>query len=349
MTSHPTKRYVEAGTILRDLIRDITLTNSAFALRWGVPPKTCDSYLRGWSAPRAIDEKVWSDLAGILGADGAARYRIAVERVRSPEPTRDRERQVRDLIRRGRFDDARRILQDAPSLDEVRVPTVLEVARSCFDRGMTDYGEVLYEHAVQRLREERSEEVVPTTDELASRLMSVEEYARGAAVCESELARGPSVGRLWRRLGIVRWYANDLVPAYAALSTALGLGISRPRVVHARGQVLAELGDWAGAKADLSLAIDHPITVRSQAYARSTRAYALFMDGGEAEGLAEFDAAQSVTPDNAWLYWFRGKAFQSSGDLEAAQTDFESSLTKTMPVLNRSKREYAVAFLGDLL
>ena len=63
---------------------------------------------------------------------------------------------------------------------------------------------------------------------------------------------------LWRRYGCVKWYAGELLDAYAALTLALDLGYPASRVFHARGQVLAELGRYDDAIEELTEALRIP-------------------------------------------------------------------------------------------
>ncbi|MBV9485472.1 MAG: hypothetical protein JO246_05395, partial [Frankiaceae bacterium] len=140
---------------------------------------------------------------------------------------------------------------------------------------------------------------------------------------------------LWHRLGVIYWYADRLIDAYAALSTALANGAGRARVAHARGQVLNEMGEYHLARNELEIALEDPLTVVSASYARAAHAYALYMLGNTGEGESEFSEAEQITPGNAWLHWLRGLAAER----------FSRSLVENAPPLNSAKRVYALRYL----
>ena len=101
--------------------------------------------------------------------------------------------------------------------------------------------------------------------------LSLQEMA--SELVSSALQSLPNNGFLWQRLGCIRWYSGDLIGSYSALTTALNEGEERSRVIHARGQVLAEMGKYQLAIVELNEALTTQRSAHSAAYLRSARAY----------------------------------------------------------------------------
>lgn len=184
-------------------------------------------------------------------------------------------------------------------------------------------------------------------DALVLRLSHSERDEDAREVAVRWLDRCFTDGLVWRRYGCVLWYAGDLVGAFAALTTSLHLGHNRRRVLHARGQVLAELGRANEAIEDLDAAIALKLSRPAEAYARAARGRALFQTGRVAEGEADFQSSLSVTPENAWLHFHIGHALDDQGRHEDALRAFTRSLSMDAPALNRPKREYATIRLNN--
>lgn len=184
-------------------------------------------------------------------------------------------------------------------------------------------------------------------DRYAVRLTNEEYYERALAVVEDALGVYFDGRWLWRRYGCVKWYANDLLGAYAALSVALERGYPRSRVFHARGQVLAELGRYDEAVEELSQALAAPRSDLSTAYAQSARAFARGMSVGLAPALNEFESAERTIPDSGWLHYWRALCLHRHGHLDEARVGMQRALASTTSPLNRCKREHATRFLAE--
>jgi len=192
-----------------------------------------------------------------------------------------------------------------------------------------------------------NEDLILTIDRLAVRLTDKESYTEAVSMVSNALRHLPHEGVLWRRLGCIHWYAGALVDAYSALSTALEEGASRPRVVHARGQVLAEMGRFGEAISELDEALSVARSTQSAAFARSTRAYAIGMNGDLGAALTEFDRAEAETPGNAWLHYFRGLCYHFYDMNTEAVEDLNRALSCDAPPLTRPKREMTLNILSE--
>jgi len=153
---------------------------------------------------------------------------------------------------------------------------------------------------------------------------------------------------LWRRYGCIKWYAGELVDAYAALTMALDLGYSASRVFHARGQVLAELGRYDEAIEQLTEALRVPRSAVSQAEAISARAYAIGMSGSLEEALDGFREAEQVISFSSWLHYWRGLCFYHHGKPAEALMNLALAVGPDTASLNRPKRVNAERLILEL-
>lgn len=335
------KRFYAAAVVLREAMPS-GMTLAQLRRKLDVPSGTFRNYVDGWSAPR-LDDPVWDRVQDAIGGDGMQRYRRAVSAARGLREV-DPAARIDRLARRGRVDEAVALLESlrAEGLD-LNADSYMAVA---IDLVPTDPERSLYYAltALPQLHSERTGDI--RVEDYACLLASVERYHEEIGLCEAFLAKQPHSGRIWRRKGIAEWYDNRLTAAFGSLSASLAHGVPRPRVVHARGQVLAEMGDYDGAITELTEALEAPLTPKSAAYARSTRAYAMFMQGDQNGAISEFAAAEAVTPDNGWLHWFRARAHESIGNHPAAERGLARALECRVPALNRTKRAYALQVLN---
>ena len=191
---------------------------------------------------------------------------------------------------------------------------------------------------------ERASEI---RNHLAGLFTHGDQFPEAHAVVDARLLIDPADGRLWRRKGIIHWYAHSYPDAYACLTTAHAFGQPVSRIVHSRGQVLAEWGNYPAALADLDHALDQPASDRDHAYARSTRAYVYAQLGDLDLALKEFAVAEEVTPDNAWLHYFRALCYIRYEERDRAIAGLEAALACDIPPLNGPKRERALQLLHD--
>jgi tetratricopeptide (TPR) repeat protein len=278
---------------------------------------------------------------------------LATHEARATDPSAVELHRIETLIDRGRKPEASGALTRLiarPSLP----PSVAALAHGHlasieFDARNVDAGTANFLKAIDAAR--RSADGVREEaylERLALRLTQAECYEEAERFVVAAVARNFYNTTLWRRLGVVRWYANALLDAYAALSVALLLGHPRNHIVHARGQVLAELGQHEAAIVELTEAIDIARTPLSKAYARSSRAWAHAQGGDKDLALEEFAEAERETPDNGWLHFFRARCYDLGSDSELALSSFNVALQSSAPPLTRAKREFALARVAAL-
>ena len=191
-------------------------------------------------------------------------------------------------------------------------------------------------------------ELIFTIDRLAVMFTDAENYDMASRLVSGALQIIPHDGFLWQRLGCVRWYSGDLIGSYSALTTALSEGEERSRVIHVRGQVLAEMGSFRLAISELDEALSTPRSTHSAAYAGSTRAYAIGMSEDLEQSLREFAIAEDVTPNNAWLHYFKGLCYYHYEMKDEAIASMRRSLASDAPSLSRPKREIAEGLVNRL-
>ncbi len=183
---------------------------------------------------------------------------------------------------------------------------------------------------------------------LAGHLSRLDCFAEALLVVESGLRRSPTDKELWKRHGIVHWYAGDFAEAYASLTTAERYGLERNHVCHARGGVLAEWGLYHEAVEELTYAIDHAASRLAAAYARNGRAYALARLGDSSRAETDWAASHDVAPENAWLRYLRGRIAEDTGDSETARRDYELALSQESPRLVGPRRGFVEERLREL-
>jgi|SRR5579862_7364861 len=181
-----------------------------------------------------------------------------------------------------------------------------------------------------------------------ARLLTVsQQYVAAHEAVDECLKDHPDAGALWRRKAIVHWYEHQYPDAYACLASARTNGVPLSRIVHTRGQVLAEWGNYTAAVEDLTQAVDEATSPANAAYARSTRAYALANLGDVDHAMSEFALAETVTPANAWLHYFRALCHGKIGDEERLCNGLKRALECEVPRLNSPKQAHAIAILKE--
>lgn len=180
---------------------------------------------------------------------------------------------------------------------------------------------------------------------LARRLAREGDYTGAHAVIDEGLEHHPDAAALWHRKGILHWYAHEYADAVACFMSARASGLNKRRFLYARGSVFAEWGHFAQAIEDLTFAVENPSTPANQAYARSTRAYALANSGQIDKAFAEWELAELVTPENAWLHYFRALCYRDTGDTDRMLSELRCAIECDVPALNEAKRVHAAEIL----
>jgi tetratricopeptide (TPR) repeat protein len=156
------------------------------------------------------------------------------------------------------------------------------------------------------------------------------------------------------------WYSGKLDEALDDYSRALKLQPLDILSLSGRGQILAEIGQNDRALADLDLALrllkeipalDHDWIKwyeQIEAYVRNGRGFALAGLGDNESALSEFEVSIKLGPENAWVYYNRGRVYERTGEPAKAYSDYQIALSKCEPELSATQREYARARLRDL-
>jgi tetratricopeptide (TPR) repeat protein len=265
--------------------------------------------------------------------------------------SREASSQMSVLLRRGSAEEACTLLalqRNAMRFDEV-AEFEIELSRLYFERGEQAQGLTFGMAAISTVKERFPGAAIKYCDEVAGRLVILDANHEAIELLQDSLVRWPDSALLWKRIGTALWYDNQLLAGYAALSTSLALGTPRHLIFHPRGQVLAELGNYDRAIDELDLAIKHPTSIISQAYARSTQLYARFCRDGDLAVLSEYDELQQITPGNAWMFWFHARCRCIAGDIDLAVQLFRTSLESRSPALPPWKRAFAQEEIGRIL
>lgn len=269
-----------------------------------------------------------------------------------PTPPRDEFAVAVRLVAQGRHPEAAQLLRTVASSTEdnqVRQDAWRTIATMAVERNQYDEAESAFFEALAVPTESlKGGKLTMAIDRYASRLTREEDYERATAIVSTALAKFFLSGWLWRRYGCVKWYAGDLITAYSALSTALERGYARSRVLHARGQVLAELGRYSEAIEELTEALTFSRSSLSNAYLHSARAFAVGMTGDLDTALQEFSIAEAVIPDSGSLHFWRALCLKQHGKTSESRAGLERALQAMAAPLNRVKREKAIELLEAL-
>jgi tetratricopeptide (TPR) repeat protein len=313
---------------------------------------------------RACDSTIGGDSPHFItpdGAQGRFRYVLTVDLALrllggSPAyamprpPSDDLELAVR-LQRSHQTDSAVQVLKRVTDADEKadRRHAWRLLATIAYESGDYDGAEIAFDMALRNaVGMRRGGKLTVAIDRYARRLTEEEDYDRALAIVSKGIIVVFESLWLWRRYGCIKWYAGELVDAYAALTIALDLGYSASRVFHARGQVLAELGRYNEAIEQLTEALRVPRSPVSQAEAISARAFAVGMSGNLDEALDGFREAEQVISFSSWLHYWRGLCFYHHDKPAEALMNLVLAVGPETAPLNRPKRLNAERVILEL-
>jgi tetratricopeptide (TPR) repeat protein len=184
-------------------------------------------------------------------------------------------------------------------------------------------------------------EMIPLFDELADCRAQEGFQTIAQEVVDDGLERYPTAAALWYRKGMLCWYEHAFSNGHAALSMALRHQATRLQVLSARGQLLAEWGDYEAALVDLNKVIyDAKANPAQKADALAARSYALHMIGGVTNTLDsswDFRQSEAIMPDSAWLHYLRGLCDADKGKRANAEASFERALNGHVRSLSPSQ------------
>jgi tetratricopeptide (TPR) repeat protein len=154
------------------------------------------------------------------------------------------------------------------------------------------------------------------------------------------------------------WYSGNTLKALAEFSRVIELNPDDGGSFLGRGQVFVENGDFKRALEDLERAMTLVVVSdphADPAWKNDFEAFARNGCGAAFAGLREFDRASeefaksiALCPENAWVYFNVGRAWQAQGDKENAVLNYKVALGKKDPKLTTSKRAFAIAQIAAL-
>ena len=178
-----------------------------------------------------------------------------------------------------------------------------------------------------------------------------EEYDAALDCAEQLVAEYPEQSLGYRLRAHVRWEREEYVEAADDYTRVLELDEPKPEYFSSRGQVLAELGEWEQALADLDRAVT---TAREQgqkmvlAYALNGRALTLSGLDRDEESTRDFNESVSLCPTNPWVYYHRGIRKYQLEEVEEARRNLKLALEHSDPPLSKRKKLRAQAILEKL-
>jgi tetratricopeptide (TPR) repeat protein len=153
---------------------------------------------------------------------------------------------------------------------------------------------------------------------------------------DSDLFHFPEAPLLWYRKGVVEWAQGNLIGALSALNSALEHKSALSPDIHClRGVVHTELEQYADALTDFDRAFASPTKLPIEhACADSARLWVIYRLGMSSyeDTIARLTRLERTMPDNAWIYYYRGKCHIHAGDRHAGLAEWDQyALSYTKP------------------
>jgi len=163
--------------------------------------------------------------------------------------------------------------------------------------------------------------------------------------------RDPQGDDCWKARADARWYCGDLEEAVRDYGAAIALVpttdiASRAQYLAHRGQVCAALGHAPEALQDLGAALA-TIPPRESGDVWGAKALALALLGRTQEARKDFASAMRNSPDNARIYFYRGRSLASGRNRKGAREAFQRALSLLTPPLAPWMEREARQFIGD--
>jgi tetratricopeptide (TPR) repeat protein len=209
-----------------------------------------------------------------------------------------------------------------------------------------------------KFAEKKNEETIYLKQELNKKVQYVEELEQKLNANKSfELSEFLSIelnnayeARKYRRRAADLWYSHKYDEAIYYYDKAMSISTPDSSDYNARGQVYAEKGYYEMAISDLEKAIKMGMeekNIKIEAYAKNGLGLAYGGLGKYEKSAEQFNLSIKLCPDNAWVYFNRGRVHEMEKDIKSAITDFKLSLQKNKPPLNEAKRIYAEDFIAN--
>jgi tetratricopeptide (TPR) repeat protein len=174
------------------------------------------------------------------------------------------------------------------------------------------------------------------------------DFDQAAQVQRAAVDRLPAYVDALIGLAFAEWYAGSPADAEATFALALGVSASAARATGGRGQVLAELGEYDKALANLDPVVFSVLPLEEEVDARSARAMALSGLGRTEEADKELAMASRQAPGRARTHRRAGRIAMLRQQNEHAIAEFRLALD-AKPPLPTWDEENARRFLTQLL
>jgi tetratricopeptide (TPR) repeat protein len=177
-----------------------------------------------------------------------------------------------------------------------------------------------------------------------------EDHRTAVEFFTSRIHKDPQDAALYEYRACHEWYGAQQDKALADYDRAIALAPKKHLIRISRGQVYVELNDLEKAVDDLKFALEDLNRIpnarsdfwsQSQAYARNGLGAAFAAAGNLQEALHEFQLSIDLQPENAWVYFNRGRAWEKNGDKGKALADYRKALSLSNPKIPAYKRELA--------
>jgi tetratricopeptide (TPR) repeat protein len=133
-------------------------------------------------------------------------------------------------------------------------------------------------------------------------------------------------------LGYAQWYGGSPANAEATFSQAINWDLGAIRAFAGRGQVRAEMREYAAALADLDYALAAGLPSADEPDARSARALALTALGRADEAERDLAAARAAVPGRARTLLRASRIAAIRGQAELAHEELERALSARPPL-----------------
>jgi tetratricopeptide (TPR) repeat protein len=177
------------------------------------------------------------------------------------------------------------------------------------------------------------------------------DYDGAFASAEQIIAQYPEKSLGYRLRGYVHWEREEYVEAVDDYSQVLKIDGPRADCLSSRGQLLAELGEYQRALADLDESIamareaGHKIVL---AYALNGRALAFSGMGRDEDSTRDFGESVGLCPTNPWVYYHRGIRKFQLNQWNDAKNMLQLALDLKEPPLSKRKILRAEAVLKKI-
>jgi len=162
--------------------------------------------------------------------------------------------------------------------------------------------------------------------ELAELHLAAGDYAAAVDLRRQEVERVPGDPDALTGLGYAQWFNGSPADAEVTFDHALNRDRKAAHALAGRGQIRADLGDYADALPDLDHALDLGITADDETSVRSARALALAGLGRFDEAESELGAALDGDPNSPRSLLRAGRIAMMAGRLDQARDQLRRAL-----------------------